>query len=75
MGEHQGDSRNPGPAIALVNTSRLVVTNETQASSECAFRKFHSFLSITINSLITQQCQRRAWHNGRSPARAGSFYR
>jgi hypothetical protein len=37
--------------------------------------KFHSFLSITINSLITQQCQRRAWHNGRSPPRAGSSYR
>jgi len=29
MGEHEGDSRNPGPAIALVNTSRLPITNRT----------------------------------------------
>jgi hypothetical protein len=27
MGEHEGDSRNRGPAIALVNTSRLVGTD------------------------------------------------
>ena len=27
MGEYEGDSRNHGPAIALVNTSRLVVTD------------------------------------------------
>src|SRR5713101_2111133 len=27
MGEHEGDRRNPGPAIALVNTSRLPITN------------------------------------------------
>jgi hypothetical protein len=26
MGEHEGGSRNPGPAIALVNTGRLPST-------------------------------------------------
>jgi len=38
MGEHDGDSRNPGPAIALVNTRRLVVTNVQGGDSRSNFR-------------------------------------
>ena len=33
MGEHDGDSRNPGPAIALVNSTRLLVTKRNKPLS------------------------------------------
>jgi hypothetical protein len=35
MGEHDADSRNPGPAIALVNTSRLELSRFAADAFAC----------------------------------------
>jgi hypothetical protein len=53
MGEHEVDSRNPGPAIALVNTSRHSGTNLSSASDLAILH------SSRLNNCLTRLTQEK----------------